>query len=416
MSKKWKQAQLFSKIRMRLAPPNSWMERAGRMFLSIVTEINFWGNLFLIQKYHLLANTRKRPVIVRLPADNNKPKLQLLQQEYSKKNILKPKIGYVIPGTAISGGVAVVCEHVNRLVLRGYDVSIISEDNQNKIPWFPNQLAPVFPLRQIAGDVYNIIVATGWTTAYTARQLTADRKFYFVQSDESRFYIPRSFKSKIASKTYEMGFEFITMARWLQNWLKEEFGKNSIYVPNGINEQIIFSDTPIENKENKIRVLLEGPINIPFKGMRDAFLAVDSLDCEVWCVSSLGRPEPEWRCDKFFEKVPFDKMRRIYSSCDILLKMSRVESFCYPPLEMMACGGTAVVGKVTGIDEYIVDGYNALVVEQGDIQGAHNAIKKLIEDEELRNRLSINGKKTAELLRWDPSIDILEDIFFKGSV
>jgi glycosyltransferase involved in cell wall biosynthesis len=131
----------------------------------------------------------------------------------------------------------------------------------------------------------------------------------------------------------------------------------------------------------------------------------------VWCVSASGRPETDWKCDKFFTKVPFGKMRHIYSSCDILLKMSRVESFAYPPLEMMACGGTAVVGKVTGIEEYIVNGYNALVVDQGDIQGAHNALKILIEDEKLRNELIENGKKTAEKFRWDPSIDLLENIF-----
>lgn len=79
----------------------------------------------------------------------------------------------------------------------------------------------------------------------------------------------------------------------------------------------------------------------------------------------------------------------------------------------MACGGTAVVGEVTGIDEYIVDGYNALIVEQGDIQGAHNVLKKLIENEELRNELKANGKKTAEKFRWDSSIDVLEEIFMK---
>ena len=82
----------------------------------------------------------------------------------------------------------------------------------------------------------------------------------------------------------------------------------------------------------------------------------------------------------------------------------------------MACGGTTVIGKVTGIDEYIVDGYNALVVEQGDIQGAHNALKKLIENEKLRNELIENGKKTVEKFRWEPSIDILENVFFKESV
>lgn len=404
MSKEWKLIKLFHK----LVPPNGWLSRMGARLFSTVAEFIQWANLFLLQKRYRAANIRDRRNHARVTGQDNRE----LQQKYIKG---KSKIGYIIPGTAISGGVAVVCEHVNRLLLRGHNVSIIAQNNSDRIPWFPNQLAPVYPLGQIKGDAYDIIVATSWGTAYAANLLNADRKIYFVQSDESRFYKPNGLKSKWANKTYRMDFEFITMAKWLRDWIKSEFGHDAIYVPNGINEQIIFQDTALAPKGEKIRVLLEGPIDIPFKGMKEAFLAVEGLDCEVWCVSTLGRPKPEWKCDKFFEKVPFGKIRHIYSSCDILLKMSRVESFAYPPLEMMACGGTAVVGKVTGIDEYIVDGYNALVVGQGDIEGAHLALKTLIEDERLRNELINNGKKTAEKFRWDASIDILERLFINDS-
>jgi len=426
MSREWRTAQLFHRIGNWLLPPGSWRGRIGqRIFAFFMERYTLW-TLLVRPRLHLPVKPHKNPAhkarsTIRVGAhpaellkkkDEDQPIL-LMPQGDTQKRISKPKIGYVIPGIGISGGVAVVCEHVNRLILRGYDVSIISEDNFDKIAWFPRQSAAVIPLKQVAEGEYDIMVATGWTTAYTVQRLMADRKFYFVQSDESRFYPPGDFRSKKAGKTYEMDFEFITMAGWLKNWLKNEFGQNAIYIPNGINEKIIFPDSPMEKKGNKVRVLLEGSINVPFKGMGDAFMAVNGLDCEVWCVSSSGRPKPEWKCDKFFEKVPFGKMRRIFSSCDILLKMSRVESFCYPPLEMMACGGTAVVAEVTGIEEYIMDGYNALVVKQGDIQGAHNAIKTLIENEELRNNLIVNGKKTAERFRWDSSIDLLEGLFLR---
>jgi len=105
-------------------------------------------------------------------------------------------------------------------------------------------------------------------------------------------------------------------------------------------------------------------------------------------------------------------MRKIYSSCDILLKMSRVEGFFGPPLEMMACGGAVVVSKVTGYDEYITHGYNALVVEMGDVQGAKEAVKSLLEDELLRKSLILNGKKTADHWKWDNTIDTLENLFY----
>lgn len=394
MSKEWKLAQLFRRIGSFLAPTGSYQKQMVQLVLSAIMGNDYiWDLLFVSQK------KLKRSKQISSNLKNQKTK------------DTKPKIGYVVSGTAISGGLAVVCEHANRLLQRGYDVSIITEDNLDRIAWFPNQIAPVIPIEKNAVDDCDILIATGWTTAYTVQKLEAPRKFYFIQSDESRFYPPGDFRAKRARKTYEMNLEFITMAQWLKDWLENQFGRIATYIPNGINEKIIFPDKPLEKKSDKVRILLEGAINAPFKGMEDAFMAVNDLDCEVWCVSASGTPKPEWKCDKFFSQIPFGEMRHIYSSCDILLKMSRVESFCYPPLEMMTCGGTAVIGQVTGIEEYAIDGYNALIVPSGDVKAAHNALKKLIYNKELRSRLSENGKKTAEKFRWDASIDKLEKLF-----
>ena len=340
---------------------------------------------------------------------------ELMLSEYKNKGKIKPTIGYIIPGCGISGGIAVVCQHVNRLKDRGYSVVLISEDNKEIIDWFPNQKVDVIPMCKFNMNL-DIVVATGWSTAYSALKVNAKRKMYFVQSDETRFYPKESKEVMLASKTYEMDFEFFTEAKWIQKWLHDTYGKEADYVPNGLDENIIFKVPPIVPKGERVRVLLEGPICIPFKGMEDAFEAVNDLDCEIWCVSSAGKPKKNWRCDKFFEHVPFDKMREIYSSCDIFLKMSRVEGFFGPPMEMMACGGACVVSKVTGYDEYIKDGYNALVVDMGDVLAARNAVNKLIHDVSLRKMLIENGYKTVSNWKWDGSIDMLEKIIIKDEL
>ena len=184
-----------------------------------------------------------------------------------------------------------------------------------------------------------------------------------------------------------------------------------MYVPNGIDDSFIRRCPNYANQGNKLRVLLEGSISSPFKGMKDAFAAVEGLDCEVWCVSVSGTPEPGWHCDRFIRRAAMHEMKYIYSSCDILLKMSRVEGFFGPPMEMMACGGLCVTGKVTGYDEYIVDGENALVVEMGDVAGAKASLQKLIDDPDLREKLRRGGKKTAAEWGWSRSIDTLEALY-----
>jgi glycosyltransferase involved in cell wall biosynthesis/GT2 family glycosyltransferase len=335
---------------------------------------------------------------------------KLMLEEHKSIVKMKPKIAYVIPGCQISGGIGVVCQHANRLLKRGFDVTLISVDGSKEINWFPNQQVEIVTIDNISSNL-DIIIATGWSTAYVIKDMPAKRKFYFVQSDESRFYAKGTKQYKMSLATYQFDYEYITEAKWIQAWLKEKFDKDSYYVPNGLDEKMIYKVDSISPKGDKIRVLLEGSINIPYKGMEDAFNVVSDIDCEVWCVSSSGVPKPNWKCDKFFEKVPMDKMKYIYSSCDILLKMSRVEGFFGPPLEMMACGGICVVGKVTGYDEYIVDEYNALVVEQGDVHSAKKAIERLVRDLELRKKLITNGMMTADKWKWESSIDILEKIF-----
>lgn len=54
-------------------------------------------------------------------------------------------------------------------------------------------------------------------------------------------------------------------------------------------------------------------------------------------------------------------MGEVYASCDILIKTSLLESFSYPPLEMMATGGIAIVLPNDGNVEYLKDGENCLL-------------------------------------------------------
>jgi glycosyltransferase involved in cell wall biosynthesis len=322
------------------------------------------------------------------------------------------RIAYVLPDVAISGGAAVVFQHANRLRRRGHDVIVACTGSVSKPDWFPGQSAPVIRAADLPSDL-DLLVATSWPTAFEILRHKARRACYFVQSDETRFYDEGSDLCRAARLSYELDLHYLTEARWIQRWLAETFGKTATVVRNGVDQAIFYPDAPLVPRTGKLRVLLEGAIALPFKGMKETFAALQGLDVETWCVSAYGKPKAGWRCDKFFEKVPMEKMRRIYSSCDILLKLSRVEGFFGPPLEMMACGGVCVVAKVSGYDEYIKDDENALVVEPGDVEGARRAVQKIVTSTSLRETLRRNGRKTADAFGWEPSIDALEAYFLK---
>jgi glycosyltransferase involved in cell wall biosynthesis len=333
--------------------------------------------------------------------DSDNHWLNLLKVEYRKVGPKPKKIGFILPGVGISGGIAVVFKHAELLMNAGHDAFVINVGEVGDGRWFTNNSVPIVHISDPRPYIFqgiDLLIATGWSTAEWLDRFRSERKLYFVQSDERRFYDEEALKRKV-HETYLTPCEYFTEALWIKKMLRDEFGHDAAYVPNGIDTSQFFPDVPLEPKPpGKLRILLEGPIVIPFKGLADSYAAIEGLDCEVWIVSSAGRPPIEWKYARFFEGVPFGEMRKIYSSCDIFLKMSRIEGFFGPPMEAMACGCSVVVGKVTGYEEYIVDEVNALVVEQGDVHGARRAVERLIDDDFLRNRLIQGGRDTV--LDW----------------
>lgn len=336
----------------------------------------------------------------------------LMFQEYDKLPRFPMKIAYLLPGTGISGGVGVILQHTNRLMERGHEVILILTSGQDSwdLSWFPNNKVPVLSYHtpyQYRFHNIDHLVATGWQTVEYLCRIDAKNKYYFVQSDERRFSEDLEFKS-VVDKTYRSPVNYITEAIWIQKWLASEYGHYATWVPNGLDINIFH---PVQVQPHRPRVLIEGPISIPFKGVADCIKAIAGIGCEVWMVSNAGTPDPSWKIDKFFSKVPMDKMREIYSDCDVLLKMSQVEGFFGPPMEAMACGCAVVCSKVTGYSEYIDHEKNALVVESGDIAGARAAVVKILADPFLKNSLVLNGYNTVKQWPWAPSIDRLEYLF-----
>ncbi len=331
-----------------------------------------------------------------------------VQSEYMAPGPRPKKIAFILPGVGISGGIAVVFKHAELLFKAGHDVFIINIGNIGNGSWFSGGTNPI-PIVHVSDSRYylfeniDLLFATGWDTVSWLECFSAQRKLYFVQSDERRFFDEPALKQKI-HETYLTACEYLTEALWIKKMLCDEFGHESAYVPNGIDMEKFYPGNPLRPKRlGKVRVLLEGPIVIPFKGVADSYAAIEKLDCEIWIVSSAGKPPESWRYDSFFESVPFGEMRQIYASCDIFLKMSRIEGFFGPPMEAMACGCAVVVGKVTGYDEYIIHEQNALVVEQGDVQGATNAVERLIKDVQLRQKIIQGGFDTVPKWSWERS-------------
>lgn len=223
-----------------------------------------------------------------------------------------------------------------------------------------------------------------------------------MQNFETNFNDFGSPVKREANATYfEDGVEYLTISEWCKEWLEKDFGKKAKYVPNGIDiEKFEYHERKFDKK---VKILIEGNSDDYYKNVDESFRVVEKLDpvrFEISYLSYQGEPKKWYRVDKFYHRVSHDEVGKIYGECDILLKTSILESFSYPPLEMMATGGYVVAVPNEGNREYLKDGENCLFYEQGNIDEAVEKIERIVSDGKLRETLARNGRKAAEERDW----------------
>lgn len=321
-------------------------------------------------------------------------------------NHLNKNIAFVLPTTNISGGVNVVIKHANILRNNGYDVSILSmakpDDN---IINNDGEINVVSTLKAEILGRFDTMVATLWSTLFFVKKYPqVYHKKYLVQNFETNFGNYGNLMKLTANSTYNSmnDVEYITISKWCEKWLKDDYEKESLYAPNGIN----LSQFPFKERsfEGKIKILIEGNSDDYYKNVDESFKIVEKLDkskYEIHFLSYQGEPKRGYYVDKFYHKVPYDEVGKIYQEADILIKSSILESFSYPPLEMMATGGVCVVAPNEGNIEYLKDNENCLFYKQGDIEEAVNKVEEIRNDKKLREKLIKGGVKTVKTRDWN---------------
>lgn len=336
------------------------------------------------------------------------------------------KICFLLGSPSISGGTYVIFQHALYGMRIGHDVTVVPmfPVDEGKDHWHPALAQLKFKtLGEVKDIEFDVAVATWWKTMLDMPKIKAKSYTYFVQSIES-WFAPESEipLRKLIDKTYEIDMPVITEAKWIRDYLINKYNRDVWLAPNGIRKDFLnTSIKPIENRlVSGLRVLVEGPLGSDIKNVaRTINLVRSSRPKEVWLLTSTPLNKYPG-VDRVFSHVPADKIAEIYSSCDVLVKLSYVEGMFGPPLEMFHCGGTAIVYDVTGYDEYIVNNQNSIVVKTDDERGVIESIKLLKSDLNLLNRLKNGALKTAsEWPSWDMAsktfFDCLDEIYSQGA-
>ena len=97
-----------------------------------------------------------------------------------------------------------------------------------------------------------------------------------------------------------------------------------------------------------------------------------------------------------------DELVALYNRAEALVFPSLYEGFGLPVLEAMACGCPVICSNTTSLPE--VAGEAALLVERKDEEVIAEAMRRIVEDDNLRQSLAQKGVQRATLFDWRKTV------------
>lgn len=345
------------------------------------------------------------------------------------------KINFIVPFTSMTGGIRVVYEYCNRLQEKGHDVIVYvpmkayrfnntgmlgilktlkaSIENTvirgENVKWFDLKvkikLVPIITEKFIRDA--DTCIATAWPTAYDVGKLSKNKgkKVYLIQHYETW-----SGDKELVDNSYKLNLYQIVIAKWLKELMRIEFKKEAKLIYSGIDENEYYFVDKNNNKNEIVISILNH--SLEWKGYEDGIKAIEiakekypNMKLKIFGLKKEGNI-PDYA--EFYENPTREELKQIYIDSDIYVFPSKKEGWGLTVIEAMACK-CAVAGTNTGaIAEVGKHNENCLISNPEDIEGLSYNIIKLIEDAELRHKLSNNAFNLALEFQWCKSIEKFE--------
>jgi glycosyltransferase involved in cell wall biosynthesis len=350
------------------------------------------------------------------------------------------KITFLVPSIDMSGGTKVIFEYANHLQQRGHDVIVVyplvppmlglklsdpralintairiisNLVRAQRVNWFDlkARLLRVTTFAEKYMPDADVVVATWWATVYYVSRYGKRKgeKFYLIQHYE----LWGGPKEQVEN-TYKLGLHNIVISTWLKNILED---KIKVPVEALVTNAIDFNQFHADAKEkgNKVIRVLMPYRSEKWKGIPDGIKAFEIAKEKypqiqlVMFGPSTARDLPGY---VEYHRSPYgERLRRIYTSCDIFLFPSHAEGFGLPPMEAMACKCAVAATNVGGIPDYTIPGVTALVSPPGCPDLLAENLIRLIEDKELREKVASAGHDYVGKFTWDKATDKLDKLF-----
>lgn len=313
---------------------------------------------------------------------------------------------FVLPMMGVFGGVAVVLELANSLILIGVKAGVVILGEM-----LPEIEMETFfrPLRIPSEKLpercpkAKLLVATAYQTApyvaVTAARHPGTQTAYFVQDYEGWF---GGDSPEYVARTYDLIPRMTSVSTWLSEEIAKRHDLRPVPVPISADPDTFYPRGERPERPVRIVAMLRPDER---RGIRYLIPALAEIAKLPGVEIALFGHQPVPRDAPAFPHLHLGVLQReavakLLASAHIVVDPSLFQGFGLVGLEGMASGAACVLTDSGGVNEYAADKQNALVVPPRDERALAAAIRRLVLDAPLRARLATAGLETARRFTW----------------
>ena len=216
--------------------------------------------------------------------------------------------------------------------------------------------------------------------------------------------------------------EIIVLSKGVQQYFKDTYNRDTIFIPNGVNKPDIREPEIIKEKYNLLGndyILFLARI-VPEKGLDYLIDAYNQLSTDVKLVIAGGASHTTDYYEHIKEKVKSnkniimtgfvsgDELDELYSNCKLYCLPSDIEGMPISLLEAMSYGKQCLVSNIE--ENTQVTGHHAIAFEKGNTQDLYTKLEKILNTNENDNSETIQ-RYVLNKYNWDNIVEKLINIY-----
>ncbi len=324
------------------------------------------------------------------------------------------KIAALLPHVEIFGGVRRYIEIGNALSRRGHEF-VLFHPTGTPPEWLTfNGRTESFS--SLTKETFDFGLCSEYSILSQFERLNARTKyFYFLLEGHKR-----------EKEVIRQGYFFLGNSEGMCRRIEKKYRVSCLRATGGVNTEIFY---PLEKEKRtkEFRILCYGRLYRKRKGIHQVIRAVEKLYRRFSYLklllfdSLVGREKQDPRQivqtrvpHEFYLNLPQSKMAWLYSQADVFVSAERRAGWSNTTAEAMACR-IPVVCTPSGTRDFAFHERTALVAPFPLSVFLYYQLKKLIQDDELRQRLALEGYRGILAFTWSALAERLEDIFKRRS-